>query len=212
MNEKLQTIDIFKTLNNETLNEIASISQIKKLSKDNVLFYEGDEPDYFYCLITGNLKVFKMDLKGQEIVLHYFTKPTLVAEMPSLEDMPFPATAVAMGDSVEVLCINQKKFLNMLQGSQTFSFSLVKSLTKKVKNLELVINRKMVYDAITNVASFIQENPNIMKNSKNKDIASILNMAPETFSRTLAKLRKLEIIDTNNEIIDNEKLSTIIDI
>lgn len=212
MNEKLQTIDIFKTLNNETLNEIASISQIKKLSKDNVLFYEGDEPDYFYCLITGHLKVFKMDLKGQEIVLHYFTKPTLVAEMPSLEDIPFPATAVAMGDSVEVLCINQKKFLNMLQGSQTFSFSLVKSLTKKVKNLELVINRKMVYDAITNVASFIQENPNIMKNSKNKDIASILNMAPETFSRTLAKLRKLEIIDTNNEIIDSEKLSTIIDI
>lgn len=212
MNEKLQYIDIFKSLNEETLSRISSISTLKKLSNQNVLFYEGDEPEYFYCLITGHIKIFKMDLKGQEIVLHYFTQPTLVAEMPSFENIAFPATAVAMSDVVEILCIDQKKFLNMLKEDAVFSFSLIKSLTKKVKNLELVINRKMVYDAMTSVATFIYDNPQLIKNTKNKDIASILNMAPETFSRTLTKLRKLEILDSKNNIIDHNKLETILEV
>ena len=80
----------------------------------------------------------------------------------------------------------------------------------KVKQLELVIDRNMVYDALTKVCSFVQTEPLFVQNAKNKEIASLLNMAPETLSRSLSKLRKLEIIDRQNRVLDNDKLKALL--
>jgi len=44
--EKLRNIEIFNELKDDELEKIVSISSIKKLSRDNILFYEGEEPNY----------------------------------------------------------------------------------------------------------------------------------------------------------------------
>ena len=72
--------------------------------------------------------------------------------------------------------------------------------------MEQVINRNLIYDAMTKVCSFIKENPRDVVNTKHKDIAIILNMAPETLSRILKKLKNLNIIDKKGILLDAEKL------
>ena len=210
--EKLRELNLFKMLNEHELATIAEISSLKTLHQDNILFYEAEVPRYFYLLLSGHLKLYKTDLKGNEIVIHYFTQASFIAEMASLESIKFPATAIAMSKEVTVLLIDQAKFLKILQEDAHFSFHLIKSITLKVKHLELVINRNMVYDAMTKVCSFIDENPDYMIRAKNKEIANFLNMAPETLSRILSKLRKLEIIDKKNVVVDEEKLKALLEV
>jgi len=210
--EKLRKLNLFKMLNEHELERMAEISSLKMLTRDNILFYEGELPQYFYLLLEGNLKLYKTDLKGNEIVIHYFTQASFIAEMASLESIKFPATAIAMSEEVEVLLIDKEKFLKILKEDAHFSFHLIKSITIKVKHLEMVINRNMVYDAMTKVCSFIEENPNYVITAKNKDIANFLNMAPETLSRILSKLRKLEIIDKRNVVLDSEKLKALLEV
>jgi len=210
--EKLQKLNFFKMLNEYELERMAEICGLKILTRDNILFYEGELPQYFYLLLQGNLKLYKTDLKGNEIVIHYFTQASFIAEMASLESIKFPATAIAMSDEVEVLLIDKEKFLKILQEDAQFSFNFIKSMTLKVKHLELVINRNMVYDAMTKVCSFIEENPQYVITAKNKEIANFLNMAPETLSRILSKLRKLEIIDKKNIVLDHEKLKALLEV
>ena len=210
--EKLQKLDLFKMLDEYELECIAEISSLKTLTMDNILFYEGEFPQYFYLLLKGNLKLYKTDLKGNEIVIHYFTQASFIAEMASLESIKFPATAIAMSKEVEVLLIDKEKFLKILREDAHFSFHLIKSITIKVKHLELVINRNMVYDAMTKVCSFIEENPQYVITAKNKEIANFLNMAPETLSRILSKLRKLEIIDKKNSVLDEDKLKALLEV
>ena len=210
--EKLRELNLFKVLDDVEIERLAEISTLKKLSNDNILFYEGEEPKYFYLLLKGHLKVFKTDLKGHEIVIHYFREAAFIAEMASLESINFPATAIATRDDVEVLLIDKDKFSNLLQTNARFSFQLMKSMTVKIKQLELVINRNMIYDAMTKVCSFIEENPLYFQSAKNKDIANFLNMAPETLSRILGRLRKLEIIDKKNLLLDNNKLKTFLEV
>jgi len=210
--EKLQKLDLFKMLDEYELECIAEISSLKTLTMDNILFYEGESPQYFYLLLKGNLKLYKTDLKGNEIVIHYFTQASFIAEMASLESIKFPATAIAMSKEVEVLLIDKEKFLKILREDAHFSFHLIKSITIKVKHLELVINRNMVYDAMTKVCSFIEENPQYVITAKNKEIANFLNMAPETLSRILSKLRKLEIIDKKNSVLDEDKLKALLEV
>jgi len=210
--EKLRKLNLFKMLNEHELERMAEISSLKMLTRDNILFYEGELPQYFYLLLEGNLKLYKTDLKGNEIVIHYFTQASFIAEMASLESVKFPATAIVMSEEVEVLLIDKEKFLKILQEDAEFSFNFIKSMTLKVKHLELVINRNMVYDAMTKVCSFIEENPNYVITAKNKDIANFLNMAPETLSRILSKLRKLEIINKKNVVLDDEKLKALLEV
>ncbi len=210
--KKLHQLKIFELFNASEIEKLAQMSSIKRLTQDNILFYEGEMPNYFYFLLEGHIKLYKTDLKGHELVIHYFTQPTFIAEMASFENMKFPATAIAMRDGVEVLLIDQKKFSTFLQEDAHFSFNLLKSISLKVKHLELVINRNMVYDAMTKVCSFIEENPKYLQKAKNKEIASFLNMAPETLSRILSKLRKLEIIDKQNRILDEEKLQAFLEV
>lgn len=210
--EKLRKLNLFKMLSDSEIEQLAEISSVKHLTRDNILFYEGEEPEYFYLMLEGHLKLYKIDLKGHEIVIHYFTQPSFIAEMASLENIKFPATAIATRDEVEVLLIDKEKFSKILQADAQFSFHFIKSITMKVKHLELVINRNMVYDAMTKVCSFVSENPAYMLSAKNKEIANILNMAPETLSRILSKLRKLEIIDKQNTILDDEKLKALLEI
>jgi len=209
---KLRQLKLFQSLSDRELVSVAKISSLKTLFKENILFYEGESPRYFYLLLQGHLKLYKTDLKNNEIVIHYFTKPAFIAEMASFENIKFPATAMAMSEELEVLLIDKEKFLNLLQTDATFSFHLLKSISLKVKQLELVINRNMIYDAMTKVCSFIDENPQYLQTAKNKEIASFLNMAPETLSRILSKLRKLEIIDKENNIVDEAKLQAILEV
>jgi len=203
---RLKNIDLFKSLSNEDLQKIADIVVFKTFACDNILFYEGEEPNYFYMLLEGSIKVYKTNLKGHEIILHYFVKPTMIAEMASLESLKFPATAIAMRDETVIALLDKTKFLNLLKDNTEFSFSIIKSLTNKIKQLEVAINRNLIYDATTKVCSFIHENPKNLENSKNKEIALQLNMAPETFSRVLKKLKSHDILNQENRVINKEKL------
>ena len=204
--EQLKKIEIFKNLTEIELEKIINISVVKKLSRENILFYEGERPQFFYALLDGFVKFYKTDLKGNEIVIHFFTQPTFLAEMPSFENIPFPATAISMRDESSFLLIEREKFLALLNSDPKFSFYIIKSLSQKVRNLEQVINRNLIYDAMTKVCSFIKENPRDVVNTKHKDIAIILNMAPETLSRILKKLKNLNIIDKKGMLLDPEKL------
>ncbi|CAA6805768.1 MAG: Unknown protein [uncultured Sulfurovum sp.] len=210
--EKLRKLALFSILDDNEIKLLASMSTLKRLSYNNILFYEGDNPKYFYLLLEGNLKVYKTDLKANEIVLHHFRQTAFVAEVASLENMSFPATAIVTSDEVEVLLIDKEKFSSMLQSNGRFAFHLIKSITAKIKQLELVINRNMVYDAMMKVCSFIEEDALYFESVKNKDIANFLNMAPETLSRILTKLRKLEIIDKKNVLLDSDKLKVLLEI
>ena len=157
--DKLRHIEIFKELSDDELKKIVTISTVKKLSQDNILFYEGEKPRYFYALLEGFVKFYKTDLKGNEVIIHFFSTPTFIAEMPSFENIPFPATAVSMREESEFLLIDREKFLELLSKDTRFTFYVVKSLTHKIRTLEQVINRNLIYDAMTKVCAFIKENP-----------------------------------------------------
>lgn len=209
--DMLKNTDIFSSLSDVELQEIVNITLVQKLQKENILFYEGDEADAFYLLLEGKVKLYKTGVKSQEIILHYFSNNAMIAEMATLEGINFPATCKATADDTIVAKINKEKFLTILKSNGELPFHIIKSLTKKIKNLELTINRNLIFDATAKVCSFLKENPYSLQTQKNVEIAKILNMAPETFSRTLAKLRDLHILDQENNINDHEKLEMLLE-
>jgi len=211
--DRIRNVSCFSKLNDEQLEKLKKISVIKKFSAKEILFYEGDAPIYLYVLLQGTLKVYKTNHKGQQIFLHQFYPGGLVAELANFENIPYPATAEFMSAS-EVLRIDYKALEQDFFKNPDISFEIIKSLIAKHKILIDVIQKEVILTADAKVAKFILENGELFKTLKNTQVASILNLTPETLSRTLTKFKSLGFIelDENHHIrvLEVQKLEEVL--
>jgi CRP/FNR family transcriptional regulator len=204
---KLKEIPLFSNLDFKDLEELKNISQIIELKKNDVVFYEGDKSNFLYILTSGEAKIYKTDKKGNEIILHRFIAPTLLAERANLASIPYPANCAMITEGI-VLKIDFQKFKDLMK-KEDICFKIMQSLLKKMTSLEETINNNMVLDIPTRIAKFIYENSDRFENLKQHEIANLLNIKPETLSRKLKKLKELNIIENQNsklKIKNKEKL------
>ena len=205
---QIEDINIFAHLSKDELKELANITQIKEKRKDDIIFLEGESPDYLYILLKGVAKVYKIDKKGHELVIHYFPAQSMIAELANLEEMNFPANC-RMEENGVIAKIQFNEFKKIIENNGKLALKLIKSLTKKMKHLDALIQQNLLLDTKGRVAKFIYDNEDLFTSLKQHKIASILNITPETLSRTLKKLKDLDILenDKNRFIITNrEKL------
>lgn len=198
----LKQIPFFSELSDEELKRLEDISIVKKYKKGEFLFMEGEESRWLHLMIKGSLKLYKVGAKGKEIFLHQLNGMTFVAELANFENIKFPATALFVG-SAEVLKIDYDKFYKDFLSNPKISVSIIKSLSQKLKIASEVLHQELVLSSEAKVAKFLVNHSDLFDTLKHVKIASILNITPETLSRTLAKFRAQELIDLdqNNKII-----------
>jgi len=203
--EDLRQISFFENLDDRELKLLSSFSRKKTFTKGEVVFYEKDMPSSLILLTEGVLKVYKTDLKNNEIVLHRFKPYSLVAEMVTLEGFPYPASGVFDSDGT-ILEIDFEKFKKEFFHNPEVALNFFKSLSKKIKNLESVISLNIVLDSTARIAKYICENEEALR-MKHSQLAQHLHMTPETLSRMFKKLVTLELVEktSNGYIITNRE-------
>jgi CRP/FNR family transcriptional regulator len=206
MKTKLKEIFIFSQLDEATLKMIEEFTHEVKLNKDNILFYESDEPKYLHILTKGIIKLYKTATNSKELVLKYFQSNELIAEAASFQQIPYPATAQAFTD-VEVLKIDFLKLKAIMLKNPELCFNMQISLIQKIKNLESIISTQLVLDTKEKVAKYICDNEKDFFKTKKILVAQLLNITPETLSRTLKVFKDEGLIDTKNRRIKKEELS-----
>ena len=151
MKNKLKEIYLFKDLCDNTLDRIGEFTTFLKLSKDNVLFYEGDEPKYLFLLKKGIVKLYKTSSNDKEILLKYFHSNELIAEVANFEQIPYPATAQSFTDT-EVLRIDFGSLKDIIYSDPNLSFLIQTSLIKKIRNLENIVSLHVDLDSKERIA------------------------------------------------------------
>lgn len=205
MRVHLENIALFENIDEDTIKNIESFTTEHKVPKDNIVFYEGDEPKYLYVLAKGVIKLYKTSSNHKEVVLKYFHDNELIGEVANFEGIPYPATAKAYSD-VEVLKINFEKLKEIIFLNPNLAFNIQTSLIKKIKNLENIISTNLVLDSKERVAKYIYNHTNDFFETKNIEIAEILGVSPETLSRILKFFKDNEIINTKKRYINKEAL------
>ncbi|EDZ62049.1 transcriptional regulator, Crp/Fnr family [Sulfurimonas gotlandica GD1] len=205
MKLKLKNIDMFKDLDDDTIQRIEKLTTEHTISKDNIVFYEGDDSKYLYLLVHGIIKLYKTSSNHKEIVLKYFHENELIGEVANFEQIPYPATAKAYTD-VEILKIDFSSLKEIIYSNPELSFIIQTSLIKKIKNLEVIISTNLVLDSKERVAKYIYNHTDDFFTTKNIIIAEILSVSPETLSRILKFFKDHDIIDIKSKRIDKEAL------
>ncbi len=204
----LKEFYFFNTLDENEIEELQKISIFKKYSKNEILFYRGDESKYLYLLVSGVVKLYKHDHKDNEIIIHNINAPSFIAEIANYEENPFPANCSFETES-EVILIDYEKFRDNFLHKKEISTLFIKSLSKKIKYLENFIHTNMTIDINAKVAKFIYDNEASLSSLKQVKIAETLNIREETLSRKITKLIKDGIIEKekrNIKIVDRQRL------
>ena len=207
----LKEIPLFSGLSEEHLNELQQLLHVRHYTKDSIVFYEGDESDYLHILIDGTVRLYKTTPKGTQIHMHNFVAPEIIALFAAFETVPFPATCEFLTEG-SVGLIPLKKIYDFLNNVD-FSLSLITALSRRMKLLADLLHKETVYSSEAKIADLIYTNASVFKHLKNNEIASILNITPETLSRILSKLKKEEIITLKDHvltILDQDALEDII--
>jgi CRP/FNR family transcriptional regulator len=206
--EQRINIELFEKLSEDENNKLYEISSIKNYAKGNIIFYEGDKPEKLHLLVDGIVKVYKVDPKGNEIVIHFFQPQTLIAETAHMQKINYPATAVCETDC-ELLEINYDLFEKEFLRNPDISLKIIESLSKKVKSLQNVITTNLTMDTFSRVCKFIYENETHIHELSHRKIAAILNITPETLSRNIASLKKEHIVSVDKRkliVLDKKRL------
>lgn len=205
MRVHLENIVLFQNIDEKTINKIENFTTEHRVAKDNIVFYEGDEPKYLYLLAKGVIKLYKTSSNHKEVVLKYFHDNELIGEVANFEGMPYPATAKAYSD-VEILKIDFEKLKEVIFSNPNMAFNIQTSLIKKIKNLENIISTNLVLDSKERVAKYIYNHSEDFFETKNIEIAEILGVSPETLSRILKFFKDKEIINVKTKFADKEAL------
>ncbi len=215
MQNILKQIPLFSQLKEEELESLEQISRVKSYGAGEYAFHAGDPSDYLYILIEGTVKVYMMDAKGKEVILHYFNPVTLVGEYANLNRKPFPAFALFDAPG-KMLIIDFNKFKETLLTHPDISLRLISSLVAKIKTLEEMLNRGLMQDANARIIKILQEDETLFTTLKHWQIAALLHLTPETLSRILKKLKDYGAIEKTPQggihVLHPEKLQEYLDL
>ncbi len=209
---ELKDIPLFSGLSERQLTELQDHIHVKHYSKDNIVFYEEEKSEYLHILLQGNVRLYKTNPSGKEVYLHGMTAPSPLALFPALERVAFPATCAFLSEgAVGFLPLDK---LHKCLENLDFSLAMIKAMSKRMKLLENLLHKETIFSSEAKIADLISNNAKIFQYLKNNEIASILNITPETLSRILTKLKKEEIITIKEHVLtihDQKALQEIIE-
>jgi CRP-like cAMP-binding protein len=205
---QINHIKLFQMLPKHELEYVNKVVNILHKNKNDTIFLEGEDSDYLHMLLEGTAKVYRVDNKGNELLLHNFKAQSLIAELANFENMRFPASCKMITEGY-IAKIKFTDFQILLQRYPALSMQVINSLTKKMKFLDTVIQQNLLLSSQAKIANFIYENEDVFVAQKQHQIASMLFITPETLSRNLKKFKEYGILENNKNkftVIDREKL------
>lgn len=209
--DTLQSLPLFSELDNEQINKVSSISEIKHLSKNEILFLEGDFYRGFYIQLKGAVKIYKTSAEGKESVVHIIQPYSIYADIPLFEGKNYPTSAQALEEG-SALFIPQEGFIKIIKENHEVSLKMLAGFAKRLKfmvnQIDDIQNKEVKNRLAKYLLTEIKKNgtsnlpePMVKLIVPKTTIASYLGTITETLSRTFSKLQNENIIRVDGKKI-----------
>lgn len=181
---------LFSEIETSDLEEILKNFQLVNYKKNKLLFLQGQKVENFYLILKGGLQFFVISDEGEENIIKIADNGVITNIFDS--DYSFNVKSI---EDVVLLSISQKQIINLINKfPQLAKNALILQNQDNQNILNQLINIKNS-DIKYRLGQFLLENSLENKNKKENfvlkydkaKIASLLNMKPESLSRTLKK-------------------------
>jgi len=185
-----------KTLSDSTIEFTTQIGEIITCEKNEVIFNEGTNSQYFYFLKQGQAKVSQVSIDGKETIIKYIHNGEFFGEsiLTGLDSYPSTATAVKNSQIIRIPI----ESIDTLMNNKNFSMEFTSILLHKLYFLSNRLHISNCYGVEGRFFQFLLDRYGASEvyliDITKKEIASAIGTIPETLSRLINKLTKGEII------------------
>jgi CRP/FNR family transcriptional regulator, cyclic AMP receptor protein len=104
----------------------------KKVSRDEIIFYEGACANFYYQLVSGSVRWVSINDEGKEFIQMMVEEGECFGELPLFDEGGYAATGIADEDSV-LIRLHKNSFLQLLKENQDIHFAFTKLLTQRLR-------------------------------------------------------------------------------
>jgi CRP/FNR family transcriptional regulator, nitrogen oxide reductase regulator len=207
----LKQTPILSPLSDDELEGLAKFAHRRELNEGEFLFWEGDQPQWFYIVEEGKVKVVKQAASGKEFILSLFTPGEIVGEVAVFQGKPYPASAQAIGQTT-ILVISSQDLLDFLGKNPSVSLKIMAVLGERLRQAHARLRDLAGERVEQRIASLL-----LMLASKlgaelpftRQEIADMAGTTTETAIRVLSRLGKGHIVVSRRgriTILDEDRL------
>lgn len=132
--EILQSVPLYRRVPAEDRGRLAAATIVRLYARGETIFSEGDPAEVFFTIAEGRVKIFKMTPAGKDVILEIFGAGDPLGALAVYEDRPYPASAVALEDTL-CLLIRKQDFYALLEAHPSLVRSLLLGMTRRLVEL-----------------------------------------------------------------------------
>lgn len=211
----LRTVPYFEGAAAASLRALAEQVRRFQAEPDETLFLEGEPAAGLWVIAQGSVKIYKINLEGDEHILHLLGGGNTFNEIASLDGGPNPANAAALS-TVSGWLIPSQAIGTLLSGDGALALRVIGLLARRVRALVGQIENLALYSVTIRLARFLLQQaddpalsgPGVTRAS----IAAHLATTPESISRSLRSLEESGAIRFDRHrimVVDEPLLRTI---
>jgi CRP-like cAMP-binding protein len=197
--EIISRIAVFRDLKSETVAHIVAPASVMMLKAHDAVFRQGDPATAFFIMIEGWTKHYRINLSGDETVIHILTKGDSFAEAVALTGGRFSASAEAVTDA-RIVRVPADHIARCIQQNSSIALAMIASTCQRLHYLMEEVEQLKAQSGVQRVAEFlaslasIESGPCVIALPYDKVlIAARLGLKPESLSRAFAKLRSVGV-------------------
>ena len=210
---------VLKQVEQPTLEEISGTKACNVMKKGQVIFREGDAPVGLYCLHQGKVKVYKTGDEGRDQIVRFAKAGDVIGYRSLISNEPYNLSAAALEDSV-ICCIPKDTFFGTLRRDGSFTMEMIYLLSGQLRKAEdqiVHLAQKPVRERLAETLLILNEvygtedgEQSALSIKLSRDeLAAVVGTATETLVRTIADLKRENLIATEKKkirILDIEGL------
>jgi CRP/FNR family cyclic AMP-dependent transcriptional regulator len=193
--ELLASVELFGEMQDEELDDLTALAQIKKLNKDTTVFHAGDPADAVFVVASGRVKVVITSSDGKEFILTVLGAGQVFGEMALLESAPRSASVVTLS-GVELLVISRSDFQRLLDSNPRISQRLMAILSRRLRRANTKMESLAYMDVAGRLARYLLDLARdhgqrlgngwvVVRRPTHSDIAHSIGTSRETVSRLI---------------------------
>jgi len=193
---------------------------LRSFKKKDLIFMEGQTPSDLYFIEKGQVKTYKVNYDGKELITGIHREGEFLGFVSLLEDRAYNENAEVQEDS-KITIIPKADFITLIYSSKDVARKFIKMLSNNIEEMEnrlLDIAYQSVRQRVASALLKMNErfsgiNKDGLITIARKDISSIVGTATESLNRTLADFKDEGLIEISGEglkLVDAGRLEKLL--
>jgi len=187
---------IFRLKNSEIFDGLA---EPKVYQREQIIYQQGDEPEYVYYLKSGRVQIYVASPGGAERILAVFTAGNLFGKSSFFDKMPRASCAKALQKS-EIVRVDKSMMMGLIARYPQFAFDMLEYLSGTIRVFSGQIENMSFLTADRRVARFLVENlpaaPGAGIACTHDEISGVIGASRVTVSKILNRFAQNGWIET----------------